>query len=147
MRDQRAMFLLVIGVLYTTISGCSNRRPTRIPVSGQVLFDGKPFTFGYVRFVPKGARQASGKLDGQGRFTLGSYAEDDGVVPGTHPVEVVISESASPTKVRWHAPKKYSSIQTSGLIEEVREARDNVLIELKRDKSDNKTYPFVETIE
>jgi hypothetical protein len=147
MTARNVIFLLAIGLLFTLIAGCGNKRPARVPVSGQVLFEGKPFTFGYVRFVPKGARQASGKLDSQGRFKLGSYTEDDGVVPGTHPIEIVISESASPTTLRWYAPKKYSNIQTSGLTQEINEARDNILIELKRDKGDSKVYPYVETVE
>ncbi len=48
-------------ILLTTLSvvvlpGCGDGRPTRVPISGQVLIDGKPLTTGAVRLVPAGAR-------------------------------------------------------------------------------------------
>ena len=114
-------------------AGCGDGRPARLPVSGQVLIDGKPLGYGYVRFVPKGARPSGGYLDKEGRFTLGCYSKDDGVIPGEHQVEVDAAEAISSTQRHWHAPKKYRSFRTSGLKQQVTEPTDSLVINLTWD--------------
>src|SRR5690242_13923202 len=52
------------------IAGCSDGRPARVPISGQVLIDGQPLKFGVVKFIPDNGRPSSGNLDENGRFTL-----------------------------------------------------------------------------
>jgi hypothetical protein len=141
------MMMRAVGVLFafaafSGLSGCSDGRPERLHVSGQVLIDGKPLTFGYVRFVPAGARPAGGHLDEQGRFTLGCYAKDDGVIPGVHQVEVDAAESISSTQKRWHAPKKYSRYNTSGMTQEINEPTDSLVINLTWDGG----KPFTERV-
>jgi hypothetical protein len=113
--------------------GCSDGRAERVPVSGQVLIDGKPLTFGYVRFVPIGSRPSGGYLDEQGRFTLGCFDKDDGAIPGDHQVEINAGESISSTERFWHAPKKYRSYRTSGLTRTITEPTDSVVVNLTWD--------------
>lgn len=123
-------------------SGCGDGRPKRLAVSGQVLIDGKPLSYGYIRFVPQGARPSGGNLDDDGRFTLSCYSKNDGIIPGVHQVEVDASESLSSTKVKWHAPKKYFRYNTSGLTQKIEESTDSLVIELTWDGG----KPFVERV-
>lgn len=112
------------------VPGCGDGRPTRVPVSGKVLIDGKPLTEGIVQFVPNDARPAAGKLDSEGRFTLTSYDGDDGVVLGTHRVLIAAKEMIGESKAKWLAPPKYADLRSSGLSVEVTEPIDDLVIEL-----------------
>ena len=47
-------WLLPALAMVCSMAGCGDGRPTRVPVSGQVLIDGAPLTHGYVRFTPAG---------------------------------------------------------------------------------------------
>ena len=138
--SRSAILLLFLFFAQVALSGCGDGRPKRLPVSGQVLIDGEPLTFGYIRFVPQGARPSGSRLDEQGRFTLSCYGENDGIIPGVHRVEVDASESLSSTKVKWHAPKKYFRYTNSGLTQEIGESTDSLVIQLTWDGG----KPFVE---
>ena len=111
-------------------SGCGDGRPSRVPVSGQVLIDGEPLKCGTITFIPAGHRASRGKLDHDGRFTLSCFGENDGAVLGKHKVEVTAFEKVKPTLMRWHAPKKYQDQATSGLSQEITGPTDNVVINL-----------------
>ncbi len=123
----------IIGVVGLILAGgCNDGRPTRVPVSGQVLIDGKPLTVGDVKFVPDGARPSSGRIDESGRFVLTCYDGEDGAVPGIHRVQVSASD-INQSKVRWHAPIKYANFRTSGITFDLTEATDFLVIELMSD--------------
>jgi hypothetical protein len=130
-----AMLLVLLASLPVVgaMVGCSDGRPERLEVSGQVLIDDEPLTYGFVRFVPKGARPSSGKLDENGRFTLTCYGNDDGVVPGEHRVVINGGEPLSATKKLWHAPKKYAHFGNSPLTQEITESTDSLVINLTWD--------------
>ena len=117
------LLILVVAV------GCSDGRPKRVPVSGQVLIDGKPVEGGSIQFIPEGDRPSSSDLDDEGRFTLRCFEEDDGAVTGTHKVLVAAREVVG-QKVKWYAPQKYSDVSTSGLTVEITEPTDSLVIEL-----------------
>ncbi len=135
--------MLSVLVLASVLTGCGDGRPQRLKVSGQVLIDGKPLTNGYVRFVPKGARPSTGKLDENGHFTLSCYGSEDGVVPGVHQVEVNGAEYLSNKEILWHAPKKYASFRASPLQQEITESTDSLVINLSWDGR----KPFKERVE
>lgn len=137
---QSAVPVLVLTT--TAMLGCGDGRPPRLAVSGQVLIDGKPLTYGFIRFVPTGGRPSGGRLNEQGRFTLSCYGENDGIIPGEHRVEVDGSESLSATKRKWHAPKKYFRYRTSGLTQEINGPTDSLVINLTWAGG----KPFVETV-
>ncbi|MBN2022675.1 MAG: hypothetical protein JW809_07755 [Pirellulales bacterium] len=109
------MIAVCSALLLSASLGCGDGRPERVAVSGQVLIDGKPLGFGFVRVVPGNARAAHGEIGPDGRFTLTTFEASDGAVRGTHPVAVHAGEHLSETKIRWHAPKKYADAKTSGL--------------------------------
>ena len=134
----------VVGLAFwtTLLAGCGDGRPERHKVSGQVLIDGQPLTFGTVLIVPKDERRSVGELGPDGRFTLSSYEDEgsDGCVPGTHQVAVVAVEPLTPSTQRWHAPKKYIDAETSGLTCEITGPTDSLVINLSWEGG----KPFVE---
>jgi hypothetical protein len=119
---------ILIGLLVA--AGCSDGRPERVPVSGQVLIDGQPLTHGYVRFAPADSRAATGQLDDNGRFMLTCFEPGDGAVTGKHKVTVMAQEPIGQETIKWHAPQKYASPATSGLEQEITGPTDSVKIEL-----------------
>jgi hypothetical protein len=123
--------------------GCGDGRPPRVPISGQVLIDGKPLTYGSVRFIPSDARASLAQLDSTGHFTLNCFDREDGAVLGKHRVSVMAAEPLSRTKVLWHAPKKYAETSTSGLEQNITEQNKLVVINLTWDGA----KPFTETVD
>jgi hypothetical protein len=111
-------------------SGCSEGRPARVPVSGQVLIDGQPLKFGVVDFVPEDGRSSSGVLDSNGNFTLSCFTENDGALVGKHQIQVHAEEVVNDTTARIHAPKKYGYLSTSGLSENIKEPTNSIVINL-----------------
>ncbi len=132
-------FVIYIATFGCTL-GCGDGRPQRVPVSGRVLIDGEPVVHGNIRVFPENARAASGQLGADGRFELTTYDKGDGCVLGTHVVTVNALEPINANSQRWHAPRKYREVGTSGLTLEVTEATDTVEILLTWDGG----KPFVE---
>ena len=138
----RRWTLLCLPLTVVALVGCSDGRPGRVSLSGQVLIDGKPLTYGSVRFVPNDARPSVAKLDAEGRFTLSCYGEKDGIIPGVHRVQVNAAEWISDNQRKWHAPPKYFRFQTSGLTQEISESTESLVINLTWDGG----KPFVERV-
>lgn len=132
-------FLLAI----VASTGCSDGRPELVPLSGRVLIDGKPLETGYIRILPKGKRAASGKLGPGGIFSISTYDSNDGVVAGKHAVTVIALEPINAQTQKWHAPKKYAAVATSGLEIDASEPTDAAEINLSWDSG----APFIERIE
>jgi hypothetical protein len=122
----------VAGALLASVMlvGCGDGRPERVPVSGKVLIDGKPLETGNIRVYAAANRAASGRIEPDGSFKLSTYELGDGVVPGTHAVSVTGAKLLNPKTMRWYAPKKFSSAETSGLTLEVTEATNEAKIDL-----------------
>lgn len=120
--------LLVLAAL--PLSGCGASRPERMPVSGQVLIDGEPLTYGFVQVLPKDARPATGRIGPDGRFTLSTFEPNDGCVFGAHPVAVIANETLDGTTQRWHAPKRYADASTSRLTVQIVEGHPEITINL-----------------
>jgi hypothetical protein len=122
--------------------GCGDGRPNRVPVSGQVLIDGKPLAAGIIRVIPDDARPAMSYIDENGRFELTTFDQRDGCVPGTHKV-VVLGNRLDSGRVEWLAPKKYWSPTTSGLTVTIDHPTDSLMIELTWDGG----KPFFERLD
>ena len=129
-------------VALATVAGC-NSNPKRVAVSGQVLIDGEPLKYGQVVFVPKGSRPSTADMDENGRFTLTSFDPNDGAAPGVHQIAVYANEQLDQTRTKWHAPRKYSFYNSSGLTQEITGPTDSLVIELTW-KGDKQGKPFVE---
>jgi hypothetical protein len=137
----QATSVLVLATAALT-SGCSDGRPARVPVAGRVTIDGQPLAAGNIRFHCSDHRAASAKINPDGTFKLSTYEFGDGVVPGSHMVSVNGSKLVNPRTVRWLAPKKYASADTSQLVYDVSGPTDQATIEL----SWNGGKPFDERI-
>ena len=118
--------------------GCSDR-PHIVPISGQVLIDGKPLSYGFIRFSSGEGRPALGRLDKEGRFRLSTYESGDGAIVGSHRIAVLTHEITD-TGIKWHAPKEYADYAASGLTAKITEPTDSLVINLSWDgeKSGNR---------
>ena len=73
--------------------GCGPGSDT-VPVSGIVTYQGQPLAEVEVTFFPEEGRPASGVTNASGRYTLSTFASNDGAIPGEH--RVVITEHYPP---------------------------------------------------
>jgi hypothetical protein len=111
--------LLVLG------AGCGSRETERTPVSGQVLYRGRPLAGGTIVFTPdpeRGGRGplAAGEIDAEGRYTLRTGGQP-GAVPGWHRVTVAAAGGDSAL------PRRYRDPDRSDLSRQVRAGQTNVI--------------------
>ena len=137
MRTFATSSLLLCAVVL--LLGCGDGRPKRVPFSGQVLIDNQPLTSGTIMVIPENERPASGQISSDGRFTLGTYADADGVVLGTHRVEIVARENLN-NAIKHLTPRMYQDAATSGLTITVEKATSDYKLEL----SWQGEQPFIE---
>jgi len=124
-------------IVLVSVAGCGKpgTAPT-VKVTGTVTYNGTPVAGASVGFLPDSGRPASGTTDAQGRFTLSTFAQGDGAVPGRH--RVTISEPASesapmpgtPEAENWTPPEprfpaKYADPNTSGFTATVEKGGEN----------------------
>jgi hypothetical protein len=64
-------------------------RPKTHPVTGEVIYKGRPLADAVVHFNnPAAGRSALGTTDSSGRFSLMTFVPEDGAVAGTHQVTI-----------------------------------------------------------
>jgi hypothetical protein len=99
------------------------------PVTGKVLYNGKPLEFGSVTFQPPSGQAARGKIQSDGSFSLSTYRPGDGAVVGSHKVRITCYESQGRTIAKGAGeqslgklliPERYTFFDQSGLTAEVR---------------------------
>lgn len=88
--------LLALSALSLFIVGCGSGTPSTVPVSGTLVFeDGKAVAGASLRFVNAlGGRESSGYTGKDGSFTLSTFSQDDGAIPGDY--TVVVTKIAAP---------------------------------------------------
>jgi hypothetical protein len=116
--------------MLASLTGCGDHGSRCVPVAGRVLIDGEPLTYGQVRFIPATGRASYAKLDQNGRFTLSCFDQDDGAILGNHQIAVYANEQISPSKMLWHAPKKYANPTTSHLVQTIDQPTTSVVVNL-----------------
>lgn len=121
----RRVFTLGLGCLIGAFAalGCK-QNPDVVPVSGTVLYNGKPLPFGIIMFQPEAGQAAQGEIQSDGSFQLSSYGPNDGAVPGRHKISIrCFSRQASAdgggSPGRLLIPQKYTRFGTSGLTAEI----------------------------
>ncbi|QDT32462.1 hypothetical protein [Thalassoglobus polymorphus] len=72
-----------------------------VPASGKLTIDGSPFGPATIDLIPldsnERVRAGSAQVEEDGSFTVGTYDDDDGIVPGSYTVRVSVPlDSASP---------------------------------------------------
>jgi hypothetical protein len=112
--------LALTAALTFICGGCgetSGQTSALIPVKGKVTYKGQPVSKGMVRFEPDGGygRPATGRLQTDGSFVLGTNKEGDGVVAGSHRVSVSGFDKPLASN---RSLKKYG-LKNSGLTAEV----------------------------
>ena len=142
-----ALVLCVSSVAILGISGCGDGRGVRVPVSGAVTIDGQPLAFGQIMFMPvvngENNRPGGGSLNSDGSYRVSAYTAFDGLPPGQYKVAITGTEPISDDSQRWHAPKKYANVATSGLTADIEEATEELRFELSW-KGEKPAEPFVE---
>lgn len=145
----RTALIVLLGI---GLQGCGGSgRPKTVPVTGVVTLDGKPIEGANVTFYPDtgesaatggpqkktdaATRPATGTTDKEGKFTLKTFEEGDGALPGKYRVGIVkkevtgfladkdgLSGGIAPEgiKEKWIVPQKYADPKTSGLTAEVK---------------------------
>jgi hypothetical protein len=127
LRGQR-FFSLVIALAWAASSGCGGSDEGQVPtvrVSGTLSVDGKPVSKGTVHFIPEKGRPATGIVQ-EGKFTLTTYTDGDGAIPGKNRVSVEVVEEV-PTKDGDTTAKsliaaKFMNPESSGIQLEIRPA-------------------------
>jgi hypothetical protein len=62
-------------------------------VEGIVRLNGEPLSRGIVTFLPEAGRSASGAINSDGTFQLGTYDKADGALVGKHLVTITATEA------------------------------------------------------
>lgn len=129
--------LLLASIVLGILVGCSGSEAKLAPVEGVARLDGQPLTEGIVTFQPKSGRSATGAIQSDGTFQLGTYSGSDGALIGTHKVSVTAAGSASRGRPNFETdnprasakssplPARYSSPDTSGIEFEVKSGAAN----------------------
>jgi hypothetical protein len=119
--------LVLALTVVAAVSGCGGGDPyavKTVSAAGTATYQGKPVSKGTILFQPvdEKGRPASGTIE-DGKFTLTTYREGDGAVPGKHKVAVVVTEEKKTkdgdTTVKYIIPERYASAETSGVEVEV----------------------------
>jgi hypothetical protein len=132
MRISPPQWIMIVILVLGPCWGCGRASGSRAPliaVKGKVTCKGQPVTKGVVKFEPEGyGRQASGQLESDGTFVLGTYQKGDGVVAGEHRVSI---GGFDKSLAQDRALRKYGSRMTSGLTAEVSPEKTEFSFDLK----------------
>lgn len=109
-------------LLFLAATGCG-RRISLVPVAGRVTLDGSAVVGASVLVQPAAGPAARGLTDADGRFTLGTYGERDGAIPGAAVVSIsryeraaqAAADSGEPPLGKNLLPDRYADAATSGL--------------------------------
>jgi hypothetical protein len=96
--------LAALGLTALLVGGCGGQ--PMAPVSGKVVFNGKPVKDAAVTFAPQGAegqretgKPGTGFTDADGNFSVSTFKPYDGALVGTHHVHVMLDDT-NPAKCK-----------------------------------------------
>ncbi|WP_339733279.1 hypothetical protein [uncultured Gimesia sp.] len=135
--NQTNFLLLLLCLVLLNTSGCGDGRPARATVTGNISYNGKPLSIGSLVFIPiGGGPPAQGKVNREGIYEMGTFEDDDGVIPGKYKVmitaltssggsglpEDTVSGNEAPVSV---IPEWYGDLEKSGLLVTVKADEEN----------------------
>ncbi len=129
--------------LAIAFAGCgSSNRPT-FPVTGKVTFNGEPLPTGSVLLTPVGGGpSAQAAIQPGGTYSVWTFAEGDGAIPGKHTVLITAAKDNGPDSAMTPLiPDKYGTFN-SGLEVDVKEIDNTANFELTG-KAPKPTRPTV----
>ena len=104
--------LAALLVAAVSVAGCGRRRALA-PVTGKVLYQGKPLRFGAVTFLPEHGQPATGVIQADGAFQMVTHGEGNGAAVGRNLVRIACYEGQDPDakakaaaaikKARWES--------------------------------------------
>ena len=113
-----ANFACVVAFVGTLVSTVGCRDSGLVRVKGSVTYaDGSPVPVGRV-LVDVGGKPtgAWGRIKADGRFTIGTLKDNDGIAPGTYRVTVVDAAILGPDgSAKRFVASRYTDFSTSGL--------------------------------
>jgi hypothetical protein len=127
---------IVFVLASVAVIGCGGG-PVTEPVEGRVTLDGQPLTAGTVTFTPQGGRSATGFIQSDGTFSLSTFADGDGALPGLHKVSIAGGGTGTPQRPDFDSdavkaaaaaspiPAIYANPDSSGLTFEVKTGEAN----------------------
>ena len=129
-------FYAMLAALPVVLAGCGGNGT--YPVEGKVVYqDGVPATdlAGYLVNLDLPDQQvgASGLVQPDGTFTIGTFEDDDGALPGKYRVAITPPEppvDAPPPKPI--IPRTYGDLQKSGLEMEVKPEDNDITLTVQR---------------
>jgi hypothetical protein len=136
-------FCVLICVFVAGCGGPSN--PATAPAGGTIVYNGAPVEGAMVSFQPQDTpRPATGTTDAQGEFTLSTYGQGDGAIPGNYNVIVTKTSGSAGTEgmdedallaspeamgteeeAKALLPAKYAVAASSGLTARVEAGKEN----------------------
>jgi hypothetical protein len=132
--------VLVLSLLFAVLSGCDSR-PETFLVHGMVIYpDGKPLTEGTVEFETLHLKKpitATGEINEDGTFQIGTFEANDGAIAGTHRVAVIADfEIGTGVERPGLLPPpmldpKFSDFRTSTLEFKIKPSPNNILVEVE----------------
>jgi len=115
-------FVLILWCAGVLMSGCSKgpTPPQLVPVSGRVVYKGKPVPMASIQFLPDGSQGAPGfaafgQTKPDGTFTLQTQPYGPGAAPGRYAVTIAL-------EARGQVPDRYADFQDTPLHVEIKEA-------------------------
>jgi hypothetical protein len=103
---------IILLLLLVFAAGCSKQ----VGAGGTVVFsdNGTPVPYGSVIFSTP-TFQSRSNINGQGRFTMGSYGAADGLPPGTYKVMIHVVDDSDADNPYNLLDARYTNKDTSGL--------------------------------
>jgi hypothetical protein len=136
MNDPLKSSRLLVAAWAFVVAGCGTSVEL-VPVLGRVTLDGTPLTTGAVMVQPQAGPAAQALIGDDGSICLGTFAPDDGAIPGRAQVRIVSRQEITPAAGERAfgpslIPEKYTRFETSGLEVDVRPGMDSLELSLTR---------------
>lgn len=130
---------LAFAMLLLVFSGCGGEGRELAPITGKVLFRGKPLPFGGVMFQSSSGQPATAVIQPDGSFEMKTHGEGAGAAVGRNKVRITCSESQDPNRKSASAggelalgrrliPKRYGSFHTSKLEVDIKPDQNEPLL-------------------